>query len=45
MYVDISDDVKGVLLSSQDEGDDDIGEILYEWIRDEFNEGSNLSGE
>lgn len=45
MYVDISDDVKGVLLSSQDEGDDDTGEILYEWMRDEFNEGSNLSGE
>lgn len=45
MYVDIPDDAKGALLSSQDEGDDDTGEIPYEWTRDESNEGSNLSGE
>lgn len=45
MYVDIPDDAKGALLSSQDEGDDDTGEIPYEWTQDESNEGSNLSGE
>lgn len=45
MYVDIPDDTKGALLSSQDEGDDDTGEIPYEWTQDESNEGSNLSGE
>ncbi|XP_078332310.1 uncharacterized protein LOC144625423 isoform X18 [Crassostrea virginica] len=45
MYVDIPDDAKGALLSSQDEGEDDTGEIPIDWSRDESNEGSNLSGE
>lgn len=45
MYVDIADDAKGGLLSNQEEGDDDTGEIPFEWSRDESNEGSNLSGD
>ncbi|XP_048727818.2 zinc finger and BTB domain-containing protein 18-like isoform X8 [Ostrea edulis] len=45
MYVDIADDAKGGLLSNQEEGDDDTGEIPFEWTRDESNEGSNLSGD
>ncbi|XP_061174908.1 uncharacterized protein LOC133184031 isoform X7 [Saccostrea echinata] len=45
MYVDIPDDAKGALLSGQEEGEEDTGEIPIEWTRDESNEGSNLSGD
>ncbi|XP_062606471.1 zinc finger protein 768-like isoform X8 [Saccostrea cucullata] len=45
MYVDIPDDAKGGLLSGQEEGEEDTGEIPIEWTRDESNEGSNLSGD